>query len=141
VIYFAQTPTGSIKIGKAVDIDRRIGQLEDMFRGPVALLGTMSGGVKEEKQLHRRFAHLRFVGTEQFRPGPDLMELIGRPLLIGANPDAVEATPKPCSIRLELDPATHRDFRIEAAKEGQSMAALAKRLAEEWVARRKVASK
>lgn len=45
------------------------------------------------------------------------------------------------SVRLELSPDTHRDFRIEAAKEGQSMAALAKRLVEEWVAKRKGGSK
>jgi predicted HicB family RNase H-like nuclease len=45
------------------------------------------------------------------------------------------------SVRLELSPDVHRDFRIEAAKEGQSMAALAKRLVEEWVAKRKAGGK
>lgn len=40
-------------------------------------------------------------------------------------------------VRLELTPAVHRDFRVEAAKEGMSMAALARKLVEEWTARRK----
>jgi hypothetical protein len=41
------------------------------------------------------------------------------------------------SVRLELSPDMHRRFRIEAAKEGQSMAALAKRLVEDWISKRK----
>jgi hypothetical protein len=41
------------------------------------------------------------------------------------------------SVRLELSPEMHRRFRIEAAKEGQSMAALAKRLVEDWLSKRK----
>jgi hypothetical protein len=41
------------------------------------------------------------------------------------------------SIRLELEEPMHREFRIEAAKEGQSMSALAKRLVEEWIIRRR----
>ncbi len=52
---------------------------------------------------------------------------------------AVESEVK--SVRLELSPDVHRDFRIEAAKEGQSMAALAKKLVEEWVAKRKQGAK
>jgi predicted HicB family RNase H-like nuclease len=48
---------------------------------------------------------------------------------------AAEADVK--SVRLELSPDVHKQFRIEAAKEGQSMAALAKRLIEDWVSKRK----
>jgi hypothetical protein len=44
-------------------------------------------------------------------------------------------------VRLELTPSVHRDFRVEAAKEGMSMAALARRLVEEWTAKRKVGGK
>ena len=40
------------------------------------------------------------------------------------------------SVRLELSPETHRIFRIESAKEGMSMAAMAKKLVEEWISRR-----
>jgi len=48
---------------------------------------------------------------------------------------AVETEPK--SIRLELPADVHREFRIEAAKEGMSMASVARRLVEEYLAERK----
>jgi hypothetical protein len=44
-------------------------------------------------------------------------------------------------VRLELTPDVQQDFRVEAAKEGISMAAMAKRLVEEWVAKRKAGGK
>jgi hypothetical protein len=44
-------------------------------------------------------------------------------------------------VRLELPPDVQRQFRIEAAKEGLSMAALARKLVEEWTAKRKVGGK
>jgi plasmid stability protein len=42
-------------------------------------------------------------------------------------------------VRLELPKSTHQDFRVEAAKEGRSMANMARRLVEEWLAKRKAA--
>jgi hypothetical protein len=50
----------------------------------------MPGGRDEETAIHDRFSHLRLGRTEQFRPASDLMEFIGRPLLVDLNPDAVE---------------------------------------------------
>lgn len=47
---------------------------------------------------------------------------------------AVEAEAK--SIRLELPPDVHQKFRVEAAKEGASMAAVARRLVEEYLKRK-----
>jgi hypothetical protein len=47
---------------------------------------------------------------------------------------AVETEAK--SIRLELSPAVHQLFRVEAAKEGTSMAAVARRLVEEYLKRK-----
>ena len=44
-------------------------------------------------------------------------------------------------IRLELSDAAHRDFRVEAAKEGLPMAIMARRLVEEWITKRKGAAK
>jgi hypothetical protein len=44
------------------------------------------------------------------------------------------------SIRLELTPETHQAFRVEAAKEGKSMAAVARRLVEDYL-KRKVSAK
>lgn len=50
----------------------------------------MEGGREDERNIHARFAHLRFGRSEQFRPDPELMTFIGRPLLAVANPDTVE---------------------------------------------------
>ena len=47
---------------------------------------------------------------------------------------AVEVEAK--SIRLELPPDVHQKFRVEAAKEGMSMAAVARRLVEEYLKRK-----
>lgn len=91
MIYFAQLPTGSIKIGFSDDVETRLADLERHYGVPLSLLHTEPGGRTEEREWHDRFAHARFGRTEQFRPVPELMEVIGRPLLVGANPDAVEA--------------------------------------------------
>ncbi len=40
------------------------------------------------------------------------------------------------TVRLELTVADHKRLRVEAAKEGVSMAALARRLVEEFLAKR-----
>ncbi len=40
------------------------------------------------------------------------------------------------SVRFELPVMLHRQFRGEAAKEGMSMAAVAKQLVEEWLSKR-----
>jgi plasmid stability protein len=47
---------------------------------------------------------------------------------------AVEVEAK--SIRLELPSDVHQKFRVEAAKEGASMAAVARRLVEEYLKRK-----
>jgi ParG len=43
---------------------------------------------------------------------------------------------EPKSVRLELAADIHKQFRVEAAKEGMSMAAVAKQLVEEWLSKR-----
>jgi len=94
MIYFAQAIDGGpVKIGYSADVMARARQLESHYGRPLAILATMKGDRPEEAELHARFAHLRLGRTEQFRPAPDLMAFIGRPLLVGANPDAVEAMP------------------------------------------------
>jgi hypothetical protein len=40
-------------------------------------------------------------------------------------------------VRLELTPNVHQRFRVESAKEGLPMAAMARRVIEEWIAKRK----
>ena len=41
-------------------------------------------------------------------------------------------------VRLQMPPDVHKQFRVEAAREGLSMAAMARRLVVEWVAKRTV---
>jgi hypothetical protein len=92
LIYFAQPVAGGpIKIGCSGNVEARLGQLEAHYGCRLSLLATMPGDRRTEAEIHARFAHLRFGRTEQFRPEADLMAFIGRPLLVGANPDAVEA--------------------------------------------------
>jgi hypothetical protein len=91
MIYFAQsTDGGPIKIGTTADVESRLRQLEAHYGRPLALLATMPGGRDEERAIHRRFALLRFGRTEQFRPAPDLLAFIGRPLLVDPNHETVE---------------------------------------------------
>jgi hypothetical protein len=61
---------------------------------------------------------------------------MSRPKAKGARsmPATVEVEAK--SIRLELPPEVHQQFRVEAAKEGTSMAAVARRLVEEYLKRK-----
>jgi hypothetical protein len=96
VIYFVQAveiENAPIKIGYSEDVNRRLDQLEWNYRTPLALLATMPGGRDKERVIHARFSHLRIGTTEQFRPAQELMEFIGRPLLVGTNPETVEAMP------------------------------------------------
>ncbi len=45
------------------------------------------------------------------------------------------------AVRLELPLSMHKLFRVEAAKEDNSMAAIARQLVEEWLAKRKTGGK
>lgn len=83
MIYFLRLPTGSIKIGYTGDLDSRMKQLRRHYGCDFKIVATMPGGINEEQALHQQFAHLRFGREEQFRPGPDLCEFIGRHLLVG----------------------------------------------------------
>jgi hypothetical protein len=109
VIYFMQsTEGGSIKIGYTCDLRRRHKQLEKHYGCQLAVLATMPGDLDEEAEIHERFAHLRHARTygqrrrpELFQPAADLMEFIGRPLLVGANPNAIECL-NPVRTRVRL---------------------------------------
>ena len=122
-VYFAQLPTGSIKIGYSDDVESRMKALESSYRQPLALLHTIEGDRKAEHKIHERFAHLRFGRTEQFRPGLDLMEFIGLPVLVSANPDAVVVVEPPRDdIAVKLDRSVVADARYVAYKRGISLA-------------------
>lgn len=93
MVYFVQPIDGGpIKIGFSGDVPGRIQQLEAHYGCRLAILATMEGGREEEKAIHERFSHLRFGRTEQFRPGPELLAFIGRPLFAAAG-DVVEIKP------------------------------------------------
>lgn len=82
MIYFAQPVDGGpVKIGTTENLPQRLAGLESTYGKPMALLGTMPGGRDEERAIHDRFSHLRLGRTEQFRPEPELMQFIGKPLL------------------------------------------------------------
>jgi hypothetical protein len=145
VIYFLQDHDGGpVKIGCSDDVDTRHRQLEAHYGRPLALLAAMEGGPEEEAEIHRRFAHIRLNGRgkagrrpEQFRPAAELMTFLGRPLLVGANPDTVEAMPGRVSgdkpVRVELTDDVHRMLRKLAADEGVSMASFARETMERVV--------
>lgn len=103
MIYALQpTDGGPVKIGFSADVDTRRAQLESHYGKRLALLATMPGGREEEAEIHARFSHLRLGRTEQFRPAADLMAFLGRPLLVDANPDAVEAMESPEVVILSI---------------------------------------
>jgi hypothetical protein len=120
LIYFAQTPTGSIKIGCTENLDVRLDQLRAHYGAELALLATMPGDRSTEAEIHGRFAHLRFGRSEQFKPARELMEFIGKPLLVGADPEMVEAAPRkwfpPGVAQIERDILT-RARKIDLADE------------------------
>lgn len=76
-VYFIQNHPGrEIKIGRAVDPYRRLSTLSTGSPGATELIGILPGGADLERELHKRFAHLRLQG-EWFSPGDDLLEFIG----------------------------------------------------------------
>jgi len=54
---------------------------------------------------------------------------------------ATETAEQVRAVRLELPLSLHKQFRIECAKEDSTMAAIARRLVEEWMSKRKVGAR
>lgn len=77
-IYFVQTGVyddDPVKIGMADSVSARLAQLQTGSPWPLRLLGVVPGGAVEERDLHRRFAHLRLRG-EWFEGAPELLAAI-----------------------------------------------------------------
>jgi hypothetical protein len=89
---------------------------------PLALLATMPGDRSTEREIHERFSHLRLGKTEQFQPGRDLLEFIGKPLLVGINPAVVEAIPGR-AVAVRLSDQDHKRLDRIAKAKGLNMAA------------------
>lgn len=120
MVYFVQAVDGGpIKIGFSENLGRRIKQLESTYKTPLVLLKTVRGCRKKEAEIHARFSHLRLGNTEQFQPASDLMTFIGRPLLVGANPDAVEMMESKANLRIYVTfrcRSEYRDWLLDFAR-------------------------
>lgn len=137
MIYFAQFPTGGIKIGFSDNPPQRIKQLEAHYGVPLSVLAVLPGDRAMEAEWHERFASARLGRTEQFQPVPELMAAIGCPLLVGANPEAIEVVP-PCRSHenvIRLSPEAVRWARIASGYTGESMAEYVSRLVAEGAKR------
>jgi hypothetical protein len=71
LVYFARRER-LIKIGWTANLTRR---MQEIHASPLAV---EPGDVVRERQLHRRFGHLRVLKQEWFNPGPDLIDYINQ---------------------------------------------------------------
>lgn len=75
-IYFVHSPESArVKIGYTTDPDKRIYGLQTASPSALEALAIITGTVVDERELHRRFAHLR-VHREWFRDCDELREYI-----------------------------------------------------------------
>lgn len=96
-IYFVQSHDGYIKIGRASDVERRIGSLQTAQALPLRTLLILSGSSDTEFALHARFAHLRVRDDgEWFVPGRELLEFIADPQM------PISTLPEESSSQLQL---------------------------------------
>jgi Meiotically Up-regulated Gene 113 (MUG113) protein len=75
-LYFMQAGHGGpIKIGAASDVAQRMATMQTGSPEQLYLVGYIEGGGPQERELHKRFAHLRLHG-EWFKPAQELIEHI-----------------------------------------------------------------
>jgi hypothetical protein len=76
VIYFARAgETGTVKIGRAKDIARRLRSLQCGHSAPLVLIRQMDGDSKEEAWLHSHFRQQRVRG-EWFKFDPSMLTVV-----------------------------------------------------------------
>jgi hypothetical protein len=123
VLYFVQPAGGGpIKIGTTGNLEARLQRLNAIFGVEWSLLGTMPGGWPEKRAIHRRFWHLA-LGCEQFRPARELLEFLGKPQLVGANPEAVEVISYPdARVNVQIDEDVVKPARLVATARGITLA-------------------
>lgn len=66
-----------IKIGKAEDVRKRMAGIQTSSPDIVECLGVTTGGVREERRLHKKFSHLRHHG-EWFVDATEIREFINK---------------------------------------------------------------
>lgn len=77
-IYFIQRGyTGPVKIGWALDPDRRLGELQIGSAEDLHIIGITPGTMADERQLHKDVAEYRVRG-EWFQLPPDVIAEIER---------------------------------------------------------------
>lgn len=66
-----------IKIGKAWDVRKRMTGIQTSSPDIVECLGVTTGGIREERRLHKKFSHLRHHG-EWFVDATEIREFINK---------------------------------------------------------------
>lgn len=74
-VYFIRASSGPIKIGVAKDPRVRLRTLQTSTHERLSLLATLVGTYETERDLHRKFAHLRLSG-EWFAPSDELLAFV-----------------------------------------------------------------
>jgi hypothetical protein len=75
-VYFIQEKAGGpIKIGFSGNPLKRLAEIQTGYPRELMLLGTMPGGRREERDLHRRFGRFKTFG-EWFQDDPVIVEFI-----------------------------------------------------------------
>jgi hypothetical protein len=74
-VYALLNRAGQVKIGKATNIKRRVGQLQIAEPFPLRLVAVLSPNPAMEREFHRRMRHLPRTG-EWFVPEQRLIDLI-----------------------------------------------------------------
>jgi hypothetical protein len=128
MVYFMQAVGGGpVKIGYSADVAARVKQLEVKYGQELVILSVIPGGRDKERELHSRFSEIRFGRTEQFKPTAELMDFIGLPLFVSANPDAVElmlSHEKPVAFQIRVSEEYKAVLEEAAAFDGKSVVAL-----------------
>jgi hypothetical protein len=89
VVYFIQSEHGgSVKIGRADDLAKRLVGLQTSRPDKLVVLAAAPGTVQQERDLHQRFAALREKG-EWFSPSQELMDFVREVAASGELPVAV----------------------------------------------------
>ena len=76
-VYFIEAPSaGVVKIGYASAPSERIKSIQGMSPIPLRMVATMPGAIADERNLHKKFSHLRSHG-EWFHFTSEIADFIG----------------------------------------------------------------
>lgn len=72
-LYGIQCAEGPIKLGRAINPEKRRKQIQTGFAEPIRIIATAPEYVVSEAEAHRRWRSIR-IRSEWFEPRPDLVE-------------------------------------------------------------------